>query len=71
MTPEEKTKALEDLLQIRQEVDQLHGLAFTHFVQAVHSLSLMLTPIAKQQEVLAYKLIELEGKLRDDTNKTL
>lgn len=69
MTPEEKAKALKDLLQIRQEVDLLYQSGFTHFVQAVHSLSLMLTPLVKQQEVLAYKLIELEGKLRDDIDK--
>ena len=65
MTPAEKTKALQDLLQLRQEIDLLHGAAFTHFVQAVHNLGLMLSPIVKQQEALAYKLVELEAKLRD------
>lgn len=64
MTPEEKTNAAKDLLQIRYEIELLYSKAFTGFVEAVHSLSLMLTPIVKQQEALAFKLIELENKLR-------
>jgi hypothetical protein len=66
MTLEEKTKALADLQQLRYEIDQLHGEAFTKFVEAVHSLSLMLTPIIKQQQALAFKLIEMENKFRGE-----
>ena len=69
MTPEEKTKALKDLLQLRQDIDQVYAVAFTHFVQAVHNLGLMLTPVVKQQEALAYKMVELEAKLRGDADK--
>ena len=69
MTPEEKTKAYKDLLQIRQEIDLLYQQGFTYFVQAVHNLGLMLIPLTKQQEALAYKLMELEAKFRDDVNK--
>lgn len=64
MTPEEKINAAKDLLQIRYEIELLYSKAFTGFVEAVHNLSLMLTPIVKQQEALAFKLIELESKLR-------
>jgi len=65
MTPEEKAAAAKDLLKLRQEIDSLYGLAFSHFVQAVHNLSLMLTPLIKQQEALAYKMVELEAKFRN------
>jgi len=66
MTPEEKAKAAQDLLQIRYEIELLYSKAFTGFVEAVHHLSLMLIPVVKQQEALAFKLIELESKLRND-----
>jgi len=66
MTVEEKAQALEQLKQIRFEIDSLHSKAFTSFVEAVHGLSLMLTPIVKNQEALAFKLIELETKLREE-----
>ena len=66
MTPEEKVRAAQDLLQLRYEIELLYSKAFTGFVEAVHGLSLMLTPIVKQQEALAFKLIELETKLRTD-----
>lgn len=64
MTPEEKAKAIADLQQIRFEIDQLHSEGFTKFVEAVHSLSIMLAPLIKQQQALAYKLIELENLFR-------
>jgi hypothetical protein len=66
MTPEEKAKALATLQQVRQQIDALHAEAFTLFVEAVHNLGLMLTPVVKNQEVLAYKLIEIENKLREE-----
>ena len=66
MTPEEKAKALATLQHIRRQIDELHSEAFTIFVEAVHNLGLMLAPITKNQEVLAYKLVELEKKLRED-----
>jgi len=66
MTAEERAKAMATLQNVRKQIDDLHAEAFTIFVEAVHSLSLMLIPITKNQEVLAYKLIELEAKLRED-----
>jgi hypothetical protein len=66
MTPEDKAKALATLQNVRQQIDSLHAEAFTVFVEAVHNLGLMLSPISKNQEVLAYKLIELENKLREE-----
>jgi hypothetical protein len=66
MTPEEKVKALATLQQVRQQIDAMHSEAFTGFVEAVHNLGLMLAPIVKNQEVLAYKLIELETQLRNE-----
>jgi hypothetical protein len=66
MTPEEKAKTLETLQHVRQQIDALHAEAFTIFVEAVHNLGLMLTPISKNQEVLAYKLTEIESKLREE-----
>lgn len=66
MTPEDKAKALMTLQQVRQQIDALHAEAFTVFVEAVHNLGLMLIPITKNQEVLAYKLTELENKFRDE-----
>jgi hypothetical protein len=66
MTQDEKIKALADLKQIRYEIDQLHSEGFTKFVEAVHSLSLMLNPLVQQQQALAYKLIELEKKFREE-----
>lgn len=66
MTPEEKAKTLKTLQQVRQQIDALHAEAFTMFVEAVHHLGLMLQPITQNQEVLAYKLIEIEKKLREE-----
>jgi hypothetical protein len=66
MTSEEKVKALADLQQIRAEIDQLHNEGFTKFVEAVHGLSIMLSPLVKQQQALAYKLIEVENKFREE-----
>lgn len=66
MTQEEKIRALADLKQIRFEIDQLHSEGFTKFVEAVHSLSLMLSPLVQQQQALAYKLIELENTFRKE-----
>jgi len=66
MTPEEKAKALDTLQNVRQQIDLMHAEAFTAFVEAVHNLSMMLTPIVKNQEALAYKLIEVENKLREE-----
>lgn len=66
MTPEEKAKAMETLQHVRQQIDLLHAEAFTVFVEAVHNLSLMLKPLVQNQEVLAYKLIEVEKLLRDE-----
>lgn len=66
MTPEDKAKALATLQEVRQQIDAMHSEAFTMFVEAVHNLGLMLTPFVKNQEVLAYKLIELDGKLRNE-----
>ena len=64
MTPEEKARALAQLQNVRQEIDVMHSDVFTIFVETVHNLSLMLVPFIKNQEALAYKLTELEGKLR-------
>jgi len=66
MTPEERTKAMATLQNVRKQIDDMHAEAFTVFVEAVHSLSLAMMPFTKNQEVLAYKLIELEAKLRDE-----
>jgi hypothetical protein len=64
MTPDEKAQMAKDLLQIRYEIELLYSKAFTGFVESVHNLSLMVAPVMKQQEALAFKLIELETKLR-------
>ena len=66
MTPEEKAKTVEQLQKVRQEIDAMHSEVFTIFVDTVHSLSLMLAPFVKNQQVLAYKLTELESKLREE-----
>ena len=66
MTLEEKAKTLKDLQRVRQEIDLVYASAFTSFVEAVHRLSLMITPLIQNQEALAYKLIEIESKLRKD-----
>ena len=66
MTNEEKVKALAELQEMRQQISDLHASAFTIFVEAVHRLGLMLIPITKNQEVLAYKLTEIEEKLREE-----
>jgi hypothetical protein len=66
MTPEEKAKALVTLQSVRQQIDLLHAEAFTAFVEAVHNFSLMLKPLVQNQEVLAYKLIEIEQLLRNE-----
>jgi hypothetical protein len=66
MTFEEKANTLAILQSVRQQIEDLHNEAFTVFVEAVHHLSLALTPINKNQEVLAYKLIEIENKLRNE-----
>lgn len=66
MTPEEKANTLAILQHVRRQIDDLHSEAFTIFVEAVHNLGLMLIPITKNQEVLAYKLTELEAKLREE-----
>lgn len=66
MTQEEKAQLMAILQNVRQQIDSQHSVAFTAFVEAVHELSLMLAPIVKNQEALAYKLIEVENKLRKE-----
>lgn len=65
MTNEEKDKLMKELLKVRQEIDINYSHPFTFFVEAVHNLSQRMIPVIKQQEALAYKLLEIEAKLRD------
>lgn len=69
MTPEEKATTLAQLQKVRQEIDAMHSEVFTVFVETVHKLSLVLAPFVKNQQVLAYKLTEIESKLREEVMK--
>uniref|UniRef100_A0A6M3JLX5 Uncharacterized protein n=1 Tax=viral metagenome TaxID=1070528 RepID=A0A6M3JLX5_9ZZZZ len=65
MTNEEKDKLMKELLKVRQEIDINYSHPFTFFVEAVHNLSQQMIPVVRQQEALAYKLLEIESKLRE------
>lgn len=65
MANSEKEKLLKQLLKVREEIDTNYAAPYTFFVEAVHNLSQRLIPIVRQQEALAFKLVEIENKLRE------